>query len=281
MKKYQYQLIRYVHDHFTGEYVNVGVVVYSNEDRFLSCKTSSRMQRVTHMFPDADGKWIKRVLTSIQSRLNRLANQTSELFSPSDSLSHITNSVVSRDNSAIQLTEVKMAIDVSLEAAINDLYQTQVEKYMVSKVDKNTLLDEDVWKLKYKTHFEKYGIEKRLRMHEVAVPEDVITFDKSWKNEIWHCYEPLSFVLKEKDTIRDKVYKWAGKLQGLRHSNEYLHLVLLTSISPKHSDLMSFVHEYLQVDSDKLKVDIVTEDNADFFAKRVFEEMELHDRLHN
>lgn len=281
MKKYQYQLIRYVHDHFTGEYVNVGVVVYSKEDHFLSCKTSSRVQRVTHMFPDADGKWIKRVLTSIQSRLNRLSNQTSELFSPSDSLSHITNSVVSRDNSAIQLTEVKMAIDVSLDAAINDLYQTQVEKYMVSKVDKNSLLDEDVWKLKYKTHFEKYGIEKRLRMHEVAVPEDVITFDKSWKNEVWHCYEPLSFVLKEKDTIRDKVYKWAGKLQGLQHSNEYLHLVLLTSISPKHSDLMSFVHEYLKVDSDKLKVDIVTEDNADFFAKRVFEEMELHDRTHH
>ncbi|MDP5172607.1 MAG: DUF3037 domain-containing protein, partial [Bacteroidia bacterium] len=39
MKKYHYQIIRYVHDHFTGEFVNVGVVVYSKENGFLDCRT--------------------------------------------------------------------------------------------------------------------------------------------------------------------------------------------------------------------------------------------------
>lgn len=278
MKKYQYQIIRYVHDHFTGEYVNVGVVVYSKEDNFLASKTTKKYQRITHMFPEANGRWIVRVLSNFDQQLKLLAPKLTELFSLSDLLDQITHSVLKRDNNAIQLTDARSAIDIDLQAALNDLYSSQVEKYFVQKTDKHSLLDEDVWKMKYKTYFEKYGIDKRLKIHEVKVPKDVISFDKSWQNEIWHCYEPISFVLKEKDSIRDKVYKWAGRLQGLQQSNETLHLTLMTSISPKHKELMSFVREYLNVDAERLKVEIITDDKAEKLAKDIQRKMELHDR---
>lgn len=277
MKKYQYQLIRYMHDHFTGEYVNVGVVVYSKEERFLASRTTSRYQRITQMFPEANGRWIIRVLGNFDHQISRLSNELNELFSLSDSLEQITNSILTRDNSAIQLTETRLAIDVNLEAALNDLYHSQVEKYIQDKVDKNTLLDEDVWRTKYKTYFEKFGIEKRLKTHDVKVPKDVISFQKSWKNEIWHCYEPLSFVLKEKDSIKDKVYKWAGKIQGLQQAEEPLHLTLMTAISPNHKELKSFIDEYLKVDSVNLKVDIITEDQAEWLAQAIHQKMEIHD----
>jgi hypothetical protein len=280
MKKYQYQIIRYVHDHFTGEYVNVGVVVYSKEDRFLACKTTNKYQRITHMFPAANGSRIIRLLNNFNRRINKVADELNKLFSPSDQLELITNNIMIRDNNAIQLSSTKMAIDINLEAALDDLYNTQVEKYVISKTDNKSLLDDDVWKTKYKSYFEKYGIDKRLKLHEVSVPKDVISFDKSWKNEIWHCYEPLSFVLKEKDSIKDKVYKWAGKLQGLQQSNEELHLTLMTSISPKHKELMSFVNEYLKISSSNLKVEIVTDDQAENLALDIKKKMEIHDSDH-
>jgi len=278
MKKYQYQIIRYVHDHFTGEYVNVGVVVYSSENQFLASKTTKKFQRVTHMFPTANGRWIVRLLSNFDQQVKTLSSRLTEMFPVSDSLQQVTNGLIKPDNNAIQLTAVRSAIDVDLQAALDDLYLAQVEKYSVNKTDKNSLLDEDVWKIKYKTFFEKYGIDKRLKVHEVRVPRDVLSFDKSWKNDIWHAYEPLSFVLKEKDSIKDKVYKWAGKLQGLQQSNEKLHLTLLTSISPQHKELMSFVNEYLKIDTDHLKVEIVTDDKAESLAKEIHREMERHDR---
>lgn len=277
MKKYQYQIIRYVHDHFTGEYVNVGVVVYSKEDRFLASKTTKKYQRITHMFPEANGRWIVRVLSNFDQQLKNMAPRLTDLFSLSDLLDQITDSVLKRDNNAIQLTAARSAIDIDLQAALDDLYTSQVEKYFIQKTDKNSLLDDDVWKIKYKTYFEKYGIDKRLQTHEVKVPKDLISFDKSWKNDVWHCYEPLSFVLKEKDSIKDKVYKWAGKLQGLQQSNEALHLTLMTSIAPKHKELMSFIREYLKVDAGQLKVEIITEDKAEKLAKDIQRKMELHD----
>jgi len=278
MKKYQYQLIRYLHDHFTGEYVNVGVVVYSKDERFLASKTTNRYQRVKHMFPEADGRWIMHVLGNFNQQIRKTSQELNELFTPSDSLEQITTGIIVRDNAAIQLTETKLAIDIDLNAALNGLYNSQVEKYIVSKVDKNSLLDEDVWRIKYKTYFEKYGIDKRLKAHDVKVPKDVISFQKSWKNEIWHCYEPLSFVLQEKDSIKDKVYKWAGRLQGLQQANEPLHLTLMTSISPKHKDLKGFILEYLKVNSENLKVDIITDDKAESLAKEIYKKMELHDK---
>lgn len=277
MKNYQYQIIRYQHDHFTGEFVNVGVVVYSKENRFLKSKTTSKYQRITHMFPEANGKWIIRVLNAFNSRLIRVAKELDELYSPSEQLEVITNEIFIRDNNAIQLSEVKSAIDIDLEAALKDLYNSQVEKYLPLKDNNQSLLDDDVWKLKYKTYFEKYGIDKRLKSHEVQVPKDIISFDKSWKNEIWHCYEPLSFMLKESDSVKDKVYKWAGKLQGLQQSKEPLHLTLMTSISPKHKELMSFINEYLKISSENLTVDIVTDDRAENLARDIKKKMELHD----
>lgn len=277
MKKYQYQIIKYQHDHFTGEFVNVGVVVYSKEYRFLKSKTTSKYQRITHMFPDANGQWVIRVLNNFKSRLNKVAKELDELFSPSEQLELITNQILIRDNNTIQLSEVKSAIDIDLEAALTDLFNNQVEKYFPVKENSQSLLDDDVWKLKYKTYFEKYGIDKRLKLHEVQVPKDVLSFDKSWKNEIWHCYEPLSFFLKESESVKDKVYKWAGKLQGLQHSNEALHLTLMTSISPKHKELMSFINEYLKVSSGNLTVDIVTDDQAESLAIDIKNKMEIHD----
>lgn len=278
MKKYQYQIIRYVHDHFTGEYVNVGVVVYSKEDHFLAGKTSGKYQRITHMFPEANGKWILRLLNNFKHQISIRSKELNELFTPSELLEQITNSILIQDNNALQLSTPRMAIDVNLEAALDDLYNAQVEKYISNKTENDSLLDEDVWRKSYKSYFEKYGIDKRLQMHDVKVPKDTISFDKSWKNEFWHSYEPLSFVLKEKDSVKDKVYKWAGKLNGLQQSNETFHLTLMTSIAPKHKDLMSFIHEYLNIQSDKLKVNIVTEDQAENLALEIMREMELHDR---
>ncbi len=277
MKKYQYQIIRYIHDHFTGEYINVGVVVYSKEHRFLASMTSNRYQRVTQMFPEADGKWIVSLLVNFNQQIQRISRDLVTLFTPPETLDSITSSILIQDNGSIQFTESKLAVDVSLEAAIDDLFHTLVVKYIPKSKSKQTLLDEDVWRKMYKSHFEKYGLEKRLKQHDVKVPRDLITFQRSWKNEVWHCYEPLSFVLQEKDSIKDKVYKWAGRINGLQQANEPLHLTLLTSISPKHKDLMAFVEEYLHVNTDNLTVDIVTDDHAENLAREIYREMEIHD----
>ena len=62
MKNFQYQIIRYVHDQFTGEYVNLGVVVFAYNDIFLKAITTTKYSRVTAMFPTANEAFVSKTL---------------------------------------------------------------------------------------------------------------------------------------------------------------------------------------------------------------------------
>jgi hypothetical protein len=50
MKTYQYQIIRYLHDRVTGDFINVGVIVYAPDYQYLNCKIIAKYGRITSFF---------------------------------------------------------------------------------------------------------------------------------------------------------------------------------------------------------------------------------------
>jgi len=282
MKSYQYQIIRYIHDHFTGEYVNVGVVVYSPENHFLKSKITRKYQRITSMFADANGKWVQKVLRDFEDQLALQSKRLTDLFQPSQKIEYVTGSIIPNDDTAIRLSPPQFGIDVHLDSALEDLFQSMVEKH-INDSRRDTLLDEDVWRERYKQYFEKYEIINNLKEHKIKIsdhPDDVISFSKAWKNDIWHCYEPLSFVVKKRDTVKNKIQKWSGRLSGLRRSGVALHLTLMVSYSEKHRRMLPLAEEYLvkeyNIPENKIRVEIVTEDQAEILAKEVVKMMQDH-----
>ncbi len=129
MKTYQYQSIKYVHDHFTGEFVNIGVVVYDPETKYLGCKVTKKYKRISNFFPSSDGKRVLQLLQYFEKAIQLKAKELIGLISPSISLTDVTSSIILKDNSAIQYSKVKTAIDVDLDAALNDLYNELIGKY--------------------------------------------------------------------------------------------------------------------------------------------------------
>lgn len=277
MKTYQYQIIRYVHDQFTGEFVNLGVIVYSSDDFFLKCIVSAKYGRITALFPQANGRFITKILKNFETSIKNISKELSEIFKPSASLNQITNSVLPKDDSALMLTEVKYGIDVDLETCLNDLYANLVEKYIHSENTIQSITDEEVWKKKYKAYFDKYQITNRLTNHEIITKHDHFNFEKSWKNEIWHCYEPISFDLQNEDSIKDKVYRWAGRLNEIEKNKEKIHLTFLAQYPKQHKKLESLIKESLDHDTDYLEIEIFSENEAENVAKKISELMLEHD----
>jgi Protein of unknown function (DUF3037) len=280
MKTYQYQIIKYVHDHFTGEFVNIGVVVYDPETKYLGCKVTKKYKRISNFFPSSDGKRVLQLLQYFEKAIQLKAKELIGLFSPSISLTDVTSSIILKDNSAIQYSIIKSAIDVDLDAALNDLYNDVVGKYDHDKDTQKSLSDDDVWRMKYKKYFDDAGISSKLKSHVIKTKNDDFKFEKAWKNEIWHCYEPLSFELQNKDAIKDKVYKWAGKLQGMQQTQEKLNITLLSALNPEFSDMKKFINEYLDVNNENIDVDIVFDDQAQKVVSKIMLEMEEHEK-HN
>ena len=126
-------------------------------------------------------------------------------------------------------------------------------------------------------YFDRAGLTDKLQKHVVKTKSDNFEFDKAWKNGIWHCYEPLSLELQTKDNIKDKVYRWAGKIQGIKQAEEKINLTLLTSLNPNYTDLKPFIREYLTSDFQNIDVELVFEEEIPQAIQRITSLINEHD----
>lgn len=277
MKKYQYQIVRYIHDRVTSEFVNVGIVVFAKKEGFLHSKFISKYSRISNFFSDINGSQIISTLKNFEKEVDRYSNELKGLFFDPSSIEEITQKILPKDDSALECSEVFLGIDINLDSALNGLYNRQIRKYIVD-TEKDVKTDGEVWKNFYKEYFDKYNITKRLTTHLVKTKNDVIEFDKAWKNGSWHCYQTLSFDLKKTESIKNKVYKWSGIVNELENSKELLHLYLLTEESSKHQDLNKFIKDtFKNRSNDLVKISVIKQQDADKFAKKVLAELESHD----
>ncbi len=280
MYKYEYQIIRYKHDQFTGEFVNVGIVVYNYELNFLKTKIINKLNRLSGLFNGANIRFIKKMLHNFEHELNLTSKQLNSLFTNSIELDKITNKILPNDDSALQLSELKYSIDLDMDSALNGLFSDLVDKYNIYQ-NLDSINDEKVWKLKYKKYFDKFSISEQLTKCEIKTEDDVFSFNKAWRNDIWHCYQPLSFNLQNIDRIKDKVYKWVGKMQEIQSSVEPVHISFLTSISKEHSDTEDFIIKLLTTQQKKLTTEVISENEAELLAIQISKMMHEHDNTVN
>ena len=136
--------------------------------------------------------------------------------------------------------------------------------------------DEDVWSKIFKPIFDKNQITKTLIEKSFNTKIDTLKFNYTWKNERWHCYEPVQFNLKREDRIKEKAYRWAGKLQWLSSNNEDVKIHFLTMF-PKKKTLKDFVRKVLLHNvSQSLKLDFITPEEGDNFAESLKKDIESH-----
>jgi hypothetical protein len=276
MKPYQYQILRYVHDAFTGEFVNLGVIVYSPEDLFLQAIVSQKYSRLTGLFPEANGRFIMKMIKNFETSVHHFSEELKSLFRPSESLAVITHSILPPDDSALQLTEVRHAVDTDMNAAIADLFYNMIEKYQDAAAI-IPLTDEEVWEKFFKFYFDKYNITERLTTHEIHTRNDVFVFDKSWKNEVWHCYQPVSFDLQSSEVIKNKVYRWSGRLREMDTAQQKIHITFLTALPAHHPHLNEFVMQALQQHAGQVEADIILETEAENTARKIAYQLQLHE----
>jgi Protein of unknown function (DUF3037) len=278
MKKYQFQIVRYIHDRITGEFVNVGIVIYMPETRFLKSKFINKFSRLSHFFVDLNGHSLLNALKHFDKEISVISNRISsnDIFESFSSIEEVTNSILTKDDSALECCSMNMGIDINGQAAMDDLFERLINKYN-HETDKDFHNDKYVWRKIYKKHFDENGITGKLKEHIVHTDHDVIQFDKAWKNGVWNCYQTLSFDLKKTDSIKNKVYKWSGILSELENSNEKLHLYFLTVSPSRNRTIKKFIEDTLKRQGKKIQVSIVTEKQAESFALSVKKEIEAHE----
>lgn len=280
MIQYQYQILRYLPDRVSEEFVNIGVVVLSQDGQTLHFRFLDKATKVSALFPDVNVRYLTNTLKFLNGEFYALKNRLSRelALERKVSLEALTLTILPKDDSSLVFSDVKKGRDVSIEPACEDLYNRIVVRNVSDTEEMDLRYDREVWTKVYKSYFEKYHIVGKLQPHTVTTVNDSLQFERAWKNGKWNCIETVSFNLTRKDAIKNKVYKWAGKLDELRTSAEPVNLYLL-SVLPQSEDLRIFINRKLNNKAfDSSTVRVITEEEADMLAQGFQREIEDSNR---
>lgn len=213
---YTYSLLRYVHDPVAGESVNVGVVLVSEEARFIGVKCRRNTGRLTKIFPDMDRAAYGSIVRHAEAKAAKLGKQAENqmIFDTIGSSDSVAISLLPHDDSAFQWSEIRSGISKKPQKTLELLFERMVAKYdePAALRKKN---DSDVWRT-FRTELEERQVLKHFHKTVIRSSDDTLEVDHAFKNGVWHCLEPLSFDLSDEDYIKDKAYKWAGHLTSVQ-----------------------------------------------------------------
>jgi hypothetical protein len=279
MIKIQYQILRYLPDRVSGEFINLGVVAFDPESQVLKSRFITRVGKLSTFFSNLNSRYLIKSVKVIHEQLASVSNQVkAELqFARVQKLETITESILPKDDSALVFSEVKKTLDIHVEATINDLFFRLVKVELDDDEDDEVRKDKEVWSKVYKRHFDEYGVSQYFHPHVIKTQNDEVVFDKTWKNGALNCFEAVSFNLSRPDIIKNKVYKWVGKLEELNSSDEPLNIYLLSILPNEHPELTSFINTKISSKStSNTKVHIISEENVDDIAKNIKRQIEEH-----
>lgn len=278
MKTYQFQILRYRHDFFTQEFVNVGIVIFNREEKILKVEILKKYSRISDFFANADGKYLKEKLKEVENAIQLTQKKilNPELFDNNiQDLEKITENILPKDDGSFYFSEVQIYLDIDITPALEDIFNKYILSHLAESSSYNT--DEKVWNDIYQNYFDKYEITPKLMTHTIKTQNDEFKFEHAFKNGIWNIYEPISFNLQDTQNIKNKVYKWVGKIAELSNISEEVSLNFLSDM-PKKDDLQQFIKSKLNNDTQKslLHIKIINGQNIETFIKEEKEKIINH-----
>jgi len=211
---YSYALLRYVHDVLTGEFVNVGVVLFVPSKGLVLHKMRVTISRLKGVFPDIDRKAFRSSMVAAHKGLQLVAKSEKDagLFGSEGDATAIARRAVPPDDSSLQWSPSGTGLTANPEDALARLFERYVSRYDTHNHARRS--DDDVWR-PVRQKLEERNLAQHLQEKSISGGLDDIVFKHAWKNGQWHVYEPLSFDLADADGIKTKAREWLGHLSAV------------------------------------------------------------------
>jgi hypothetical protein len=147
--RYTFTILRYIHDPVSGEFANVGIVMYAPEIKFLDSICTPTYRRLSAYFSGFNGEHFKRMMKHTEALIGDLSHTLAELpFSaePKSVLDCVAR-VLPLDDSSLQFCQVTgSGTTADPQLTLNELYERYVERYG-KKLDKPSRSDDEVMRI--------------------------------------------------------------------------------------------------------------------------------------
>jgi hypothetical protein len=129
---YSFTILRYVHDVVTGEFANVGVVLYAPEQRYLEARFTSSYERLNALFVKIDHGNYRNLIRHIGNRFTELAAEVREglNLAPVQGIDELARRVLPSDDSSLQWSAAGGGFSDNVAETLGQLYARMVERYL-------------------------------------------------------------------------------------------------------------------------------------------------------
>ena len=268
---FQFKVLRYIHDSFTGEFLNVGLALYAKNSPYFRVRLLHKYARITNAFPGTNGEHYHKYITSLQNKFDHLAEKVNDkqitLESwPPEYLDELLSQILPPDDSAIQFAPAQGGMAGNLDDVFNDLYYRLVETYI--PVEEHLSRNErEIWNLFSKPLRSSYVI----GLFRSTIIEDV-ELEHAWKNGHWKALQPISFDLQQASYIQNKSRLWLGTNLLLNKSPEISKIYYLLGKPRRDDNTLQRAYSKakdLLASLNAKKVEIIEEDEAEDFANAI------------
>jgi len=229
---YSFCFLRYVHEPLSGEFANVGVLLWAPGSRFLGFRASRKFKRLSHFFhgfqPQDHRLLIGRIDTQFEKLSLALLNPQGSLpFSESPgSARELALKVIPHDDAALQWSPSGGGLSNNPEEELERLFHEAVTRHY-DQAEEARRNDATIYREIYSPAFESPQVKSIITEHEVTTPLASHTFPQAWKNGVWNVYQPLSFDLKRSENIKAKAFHWESLTRFLAQAHEKPNITLL------------------------------------------------------
>src|SRR6266404_4453483 len=121
-------ILRYVHDVVTGEFANIGVVLYAPEQRFLEARFATSYERLNTIFLKIDHLHFRALMRYMANRFDEIAAEIRDgLQVPAvTALKEIVRQVLPPDDSSLQWSEPGGGFTENAAKTIDELFKRLV-----------------------------------------------------------------------------------------------------------------------------------------------------------
>lgn len=219
-----YAIVRFVPFVETGEFANVGVVLFSPRARFFSFQLmTNRYARITNFFEELDAKVYRTVMRNAQEELQRIARQfkpigTDRRLKVFDSAAayalwaELTKPLAS----VLRMSEPRLAMADDPAKKLKDLFAYYVERNFVTREYQDELLIRAV-----RGVLRDAGVLDRFHQMRVGNDEYHATFPfvATVDDQPVQIIKPLNLSQAEPTKILDHGLAWVYRLKTLRRKN--------------------------------------------------------------
>jgi Protein of unknown function (DUF3037) len=275
-QSYSYVTLRYFHDAMTGEFLNVGLLLFAPAEKLLRVKTRRTMSRVREVFPDLDRPAFTSAMRSVEHSVARLTRELFDapLFSKDIDVKSIARRVLPSDDSSLQWSSRGTGITSNIDQTFDRLFSRLVTRYDAR--DDHRKSDDEVWR-PVRQMLEQRDLASRLQEKTIVGDVDQISFKHAWKNGQWHVIEPISLDLADAEGIKQKARRWRGHLSAVAEGSEPFRPLFVVG-APADEDLKpAYDNAVAILRTSPFQPEIFEEDEIENLVDKIEEEVREHD----